>query len=148
LNGVNWNAVPTWNVTLPLMSASFPGVVRPLSQSKVGVQSGAVDGFPSHISTYTGTPAVKPFATIVNATGFPAPSSGTTNGSGPGIGVVIAANAAPPSPTTQIIAITAPRAIRRDDPSIASPIRCRDVHPDQFHARCVHATKSQPLSLR
>jgi hypothetical protein len=121
LNGVKGKPLSTEKVTLPLTSASLPGVVRPLSQSKVGVQSGAVEGFPSHISTYTGMPAWKPLATIVNATGFPAPSLGTTNGSGPGVGVVIAAYATPPNTTTQINATTAPAATRRPCPRIPHP---------------------------
>jgi hypothetical protein len=150
LNGVNANLVPAAKVTFPFSSETLPGVVRPLSQSRFTLQPGAVDNLPSHCSTYTGVFGGNPSATIVNATGLPAPSPGTTNGSGPGAGDVIAAYPTPPNTNTQANVSKTPIATRRDRPSIANPLPLwtRSSCAAYSTARSVHAATTSRGSSR
>jgi hypothetical protein len=105
----------------------------------VGDQPAAVCATPSHCSTDTNEPAVNPVATTVNATGFPAPSPGTTNGEP--VGCVIDANATPAKPTNTITAPTATTATRR----LRTPIKrvpSRQLEVALIHARAEREDQS------
>jgi hypothetical protein len=60
----------------------------PRSQSTVGDQPGEVGATPLHCSTTTNVPGVYEEPTIVNGSGFPPPSTGTTNGLPVGVVIV------------------------------------------------------------
>lgn len=100
------------NVAVPFASASTGALEAPLSQLIVTSQPAAVCGVPSHCSTNTGWPTLKPVATTVNDSGFPFASPGTTNGFPVGV-VIVAAKAIPARPSTHAAAMTATSMSRR-----------------------------------
>ncbi len=121
LNGTNaWFGSVAEKVATPLAFAIAGAVVCEMSQLPTADHPGVVGAIPSHWSTNTCWPGVKPVATIVNATGFPAPSSGTMNGLPVGVEIAVTAKAtpAPAKRTAAAIAATAPT--RRPRPSIAA----------------------------
>ena len=112
LNGVNAKfGLVDRNVALPVPSAVAGAGALPRSQSVVGLHPFTVGETPSHCSTKTCAPAVNPVATMVNGSGFPDASPGTTKGAPVGCEMVDA-QATPATqnrPTTAAIATTTTR---------------------------------------
>src|SRR6478672_10315271 len=74
---------PAGKVAFPDPSTVSPAGEVPRSQCETGLQFAGLGSLPSHCSTNTVVPGVKPLTVTVNDWGLPAPSPGTAKGSLP-----------------------------------------------------------------
>jgi hypothetical protein len=89
LNGWNaWLGSVAENVAVPFDCTIAAAGDDPKSQSTVGDHPAELGATPLHCSTNTCVPAVNPDPTMVNGSGFPEASPGTTNGLPVGVEIV------------------------------------------------------------